>query len=278
MSSQLRRISSRGGGSRSGHLIDVVIIFLLSALTLSAMPLSAVHAQTQSSLTVGSADQNNTAITGYYVVLFDSNGNTAATGFTSATFTTTSGLGYGVQADGYGNCTFSRWSDGVANNPRSFTSTSAPASFTAVYNCGSSKTSSGGGGTGSGGSAETGAGPGTITVYDHRVPQSNWAPCFATSCSLGTGPGASMWVVLYDSSGTVVATGFSNENGHTFTGLSAGATYYLYPSDCDSCHGSTHDVVFNHWGDNGNTRPLAVTATGTYYDAWYACTNTCGGV
>jgi hypothetical protein len=87
-----------------------------------------------------------------------------------------------------------------------------------------------------------------------------------------------MCLVLYDSAGNVVATGFADENGHTFTGLSASATYYVYPADCASCHGSTHDVLFNHWGSGSTTRPLAVTATGTSLDAWYICTNTCGGV
>jgi hypothetical protein len=118
-----------------------------------------------------------------------------------------------------------------------------------------------------------------ITVYADRVPASYWAPCFATTCALGTGPGAAMWVVLYSSSGSVVQTGFANENGYTFTGLNPGATYYVYPSDCDNCHGSTHDVLFSYWGDNisSTTRPLAVIV-GTSVDAWYICTNGCSGV
>jgi hypothetical protein len=87
-----------------------------------------------------------------------------------------------------------------------------------------------------------------------------------------------MWVALYDSAGGVVQTGFANENGLTFTGLSPGATYYVYPSDCDSCHGSTHDVLFSYWGDSNSTaRPMAVIA-GTSLDAWYICTNGCGGI
>ena len=100
------------------------------------------------------------------------------------------------------------------------------------------------------------------------------APC-GSSC---TGPGAAMYVTLYDANGKAVATGFADENGHTFTGLTAGATYYLYPSDCDLCHGSTHDVLFSYWGTGGNTRPLPVVANGGFHDAWYICTNGCGGV
>ncbi len=87
-----------------------------------------------------------------------------------------------------------------------------------------------------------------------------------------------MWVVLYDGSGNEVATGFSNENGLVFSGLSPSATYYVYPSDCDQCHGSTHDVLFSQWATGSTTRPLAVVANGGYVDAWYTCTNGCGGV
>jgi hypothetical protein len=226
-----------------------------------------------STVTVGSVDQNGNPLSGFYVALIEG-GSVTASGFTSATLTASAGASYSLQADSYGNCTFSNWSDGVRGNPRSFTATSGTTSFTAVYNCG-------------GGVQESGAGSGTITIYDHRISASYWATCFATNCTNPTascntsctGPGASMWVVLYDSSGNVVATGFSNENGLTFSGLNPSATYYLYPSDCDNCHGSTHDVLFSYWGDNStSTRPLAVMANGTYVDAWYSCTNGCSGV
>ncbi len=83
-----------------------------------------------------------------------------------------------------------------------------------------------------------------------------------------------MWFALYDSAGNLVASAFADENGHTFTGLTPGATYYVYPADCDACHGSSHNVVFDHWGDGTVTRPLAVT-TDTSLDAWYTCTNNC---
>jgi hypothetical protein len=259
-------------------------MFLLLAFAMSAMPLSAAHAQTESIVTVASVDQNSNPIFGYYVVLFSSSGSIVGTGFTNATLPTTAGSVYAVQADGYGNCTFSQWSDGIRNNPMSFTAAEGATAFTAEFNCGtSSSLSSGTGGSGQSGATagESGAGPGTITIYDHRSPQSDWAQCFALVCNLGTGPGASMWVVLYDSSGNVVATGFSNENGLTFSGLNPSTTYYIYPSDCDLCHGSTHDVLFSYWGrgtTGSDTRPLPVIANGTYVDAWYSCTNGCGGV
>lgn len=256
--------------------LDVFVMFVLLAFAVAIIPLSAAHAQTQPSVTVNSTDMNSNPITGYYVVLSGSGGNQAATGFTPTNFSVIAGASYSVQADSYGNCTFNHWSGGVKNNPMSFTATSGTTSFTAAYNCNS--TGSGGGG-GSATTGESGAGLGTITIYDHRAPQSDWASCFATVCNAGTGPGAAMWVTLYDSSGSVVATGFSNENGLTFSGLNPSATYYLYPADCDQCHTSTHDVLFNNWGTGSdNTRPLAVVANGSFVDAWYICTNGCGGV
>lgn len=238
-----------------------------------------------SSVEITAIDTSNDALTGYYVTLLDASGNKLETGFTPAAFKTTSGTPYGVQASGFGKCIFAKWSDGVVNNPRSFTATGARISFNAIYNCGGSSGSSGGAGHITG---EGGAGPGTITIYNHRTPAYYWADCFAANCTnplsscdtACTGPGASMWVILYNSAGNVVATGFSNENGLTFTGLNPSTTYYLYPSDCDLCHGSTHDVLFSHWGANNDTttRPLAVVANGAYVDAWYTCTNGCGGV
>ena len=85
-----------------------------------------------------------------------------------------------------------------------------------------------------------------------------------------------MYFALHNSAGTFIAGGFADEHGFTFTGLTAGATYYVYPDDCDSCHGSTHDVVFQHWGDGNNTRPMAAVV-GQSPDAWYSCTNECSG-
>ena len=118
---------------------------------------------------------------------------------------------------------------------------------------------------------------GGITVYAHRIPASYWDPCFAATCSAGTGPGVTMYFVLYDSSGNVVQTGFADENGYTFSGLSSSATYYVYPDDCDNCHGAPHDVAFQYWGDDHtNERPRAATV-GAQLHAWYSCTNNCSG-
>lgn len=117
----------------------------------------------------------------------------------------------------------------------------------------------------------------SITVYAHRIPASYWDPCFAATCSAGTGPGATMYVELYDSSMNLVQSGYANENGYTFSGLNPLEKYYVYPDDCDNCHGSPHDVVFTYWGDtHTNDRPRQST-TGEQLHAWYSCTNNCAG-
>jgi len=111
---------------------------------------------------------------------------------------------------------------------------------------------------------------GTITVYAHRIPSPNWDPCFAKTCSAGTGPGAAMYFVLYDRSGYFVQSGFADEHGYTFAGLDTSKIYYLvYPADCVSCHNSTHDVIFDHWDDGSKTRPRSVNI-GLAAHAWFA--------
>ncbi len=117
----------------------------------------------------------------------------------------------------------------------------------------------------------------SITVYAHRIPAPYWDPCFATTCSAGTGPGASMYVELYDSSMTPVQSGYADENGYTFSGLNPLSTYYVYPDDCDNCHGSPHDVVFQYWGDTHTSERPRQSSTGQQLNAWYSCTNNCAG-
>ena len=105
--------------------------------TSSPLTLSAVYscASASSTVAVTSVNQNSAPITGYETVLYSSSGSILATGFTPAKFTTTVGSRYGLGAESYGNCIFSKWSDGVTANPRTFTATSSPSSFTAAYLC-----------------------------------------------------------------------------------------------------------------------------------------------
>jgi len=121
-----------------------------------------------------------------------------------------------------------------------------------------------------------GTSQGGITVTANRVQASYWDPCFATTCSAGSGPGTTMYFALCADAScvNVVQTGFADEHGFTFTGLNPSATYYVYPDDCNSCHGSMHDVVFDHWGDGSTVRPRAA-AVGSTLDAWFSCTNNC---
>jgi len=88
-----------------------------------------------SSVTVSSIDQNGGTAPGFYTRLYDSSGKLVADGYTPKTFSTTSGTTYGIAVEGYGTCAFTRWSDGVVSDPRSFTATSGALSFTAVMTC-----------------------------------------------------------------------------------------------------------------------------------------------
>jgi hypothetical protein len=93
-----------------------------------------------SSVTIDSVDQNGNAIFGYHTALYDSSGRLYDDGFTSASFPTTTGQTFSVQAESYGSCTFSQWSDGVTSNPRTFTATSGALVFTAAYDCSTTTT------------------------------------------------------------------------------------------------------------------------------------------
>jgi hypothetical protein len=89
-----------------------------------------------SSVTVGSVDQSGDALFGYYTAILDPSGNLVASGFTTKTFSTTSGESYSLQADSYGSCTFTKWSDGVTSDPRTVIASSGALSFIAAYTCG----------------------------------------------------------------------------------------------------------------------------------------------
>jgi hypothetical protein len=118
-----------------------------------------------------------------------------------------------------------------------------------------------------------GSGSGSILYQAHRMQDSRWDPCFAHTCNAGTGPGTWMWFNVYDSNFEWLGGGFANEDGTTINGLTIGATYYLSPEDCNQCHESRHDVVFDHWSDNMSTqrqRSFVISAAQANADACYA--------
>src|SRR5437867_3252248 len=118
-----------------------------------------------------------------------------------------------------------------------------------------------------------GSGSGSILYRAHRMQDHRWDPCFAHTCNAGTGPGAGMWFDVYDSNFKWLGGGFANEDGTAINGLTIGATYYLYPEDCNQCHQSRHDVVFDHWADNMSTqrqRSFVISAAQANADACYA--------
>ncbi|MDG6999034.1 MAG: fibronectin type III domain-containing protein [Nitrososphaerota archaeon] len=227
-----------------------------------------------STLSVDSVISGGGAVNGFYTVL-SQGGNTVATGFTPAQFTVNNGQAYQIEVEGYGSYYFQFWqSAGSVNSPDTVSVTSST-TLTAVM-C-----------NGPPGDCPQPTPQNGITVYAHRIPASYWAPCFASACANPlasctnncTGPGAAMYFVLEDSSGNVLQTALANEGGYTFTGLTAGATYYVYADNCNLCHGSTHDVLFNYWGSTSGTStstsdPIAATV-GTNLNSWYSCTNGC---
>lgn len=218
-----------------------------------------------SSITVNSAYAPGSSLNGTEVLL-EQDGQILTTGYTPVTFNVRGSATYSILAEDYAGAFFYQWSDGACSSSDSVSvgSSTSRITLTAFYKTTPAPLSSC-------------VDPSGITIYAARIPASYWAPCFALNCTAGTGPGASMEFILYDSSGKIVATALSNENGYSFTGLTPGATYYVYPTDCDLCHGSTHDVIFEYWdNDTSTVRPLAVTV-GETLTAWYSCTNGCGG-
>jgi hypothetical protein len=83
-----------------------------------------------------------------------------------------------------------------------------------------------------------------------------------------------MYFLVYNSTGFLVSSGLTDESGKTVTGLKSGESYWVWPQDCDKCHGGDHDVAFRYWdNDPTNTvNPRSVVAqdsgvnVGAYYE------------
>jgi hypothetical protein len=86
---------------------------------------------------IQSVNQNGQAITGYWTVLYNSNGKQLSTGYTTKTFTAiTVGTAYSVGLSSYSSCTFNHWQDsGSTSLTRAFTATAGPETFVGVYAC-----------------------------------------------------------------------------------------------------------------------------------------------
>ena len=291
---RLTRFSIKSGPRRKQLLTSLIALGIILpgvSLTMNSSIFASKSVPSLSptpTLKVTTEDATGATLTGYYVALYQS-GVPIASGYSPATFTLIAGVTYTVESYGYGYCTFDRWLDTGSTSSQREVAIASDTTLTAVLNCGSettttSTTTSATASTTSTSvtTTSTSAGSTGVTVYAHRIPASYWDPCFATTCTNPyascdascTGPGVTMYFEVYDSAGNFIEGGFANENGFTFTGLVPGVTYYVYPDDCNMCHGSVHDVVFQHWSDGSTVRPIAV-APGQSLDAWYSCTNSC---
>lgn len=143
--------------AKSAKGLSVAVLLVISLAAVAAIPLTTAFGQSHSqpgassgdpsvgavatttlnaSVSVDSVNQNGSSISGYYAVLYDRNGTVAGTGLTPVTFRVEMGEQHSVQVENYGACTFSHWTDGVAENSVVFNVTTASMDFTAVYNCG----------------------------------------------------------------------------------------------------------------------------------------------
>jgi hypothetical protein len=156
---------------------------------------AAISSSPSTSITVDSQSTTGASLSGFRTVLYSFSGSVLAEDFTPNTFSVTAGQTYGVRAESYGSCTFTKWSDGVTSDPRTYTPTSSAATFTAVYNCT----------TGSSASVSSVNQDGS-TITGYRT-------------------------ILYNSAGSIVAEGFTP---NTFT-TTVGQIYSIRAESYGSC-------------------------------------------
>jgi hypothetical protein len=198
-------------------------------------------------LSIISVDSSGSEIEGYTTL--SRNGLQIQSAFGAAEFTLDSDQTYQVAVWGSGSYAFDHWSDTGSSERRRSISIEEDTYLTAVFKNTNTKPPLQ--------PSET-----SIIVYAKRVPNPSWGETF-------TSANAGMFIMLMDSSNGMLQKGIVDENGYAFTGLKKGATYYVYPADCDGCHGSDHDVDFSRWKDGSTERPRAVT-TGSSVEAYFA--------
>lgn len=92
-----------------------------------------------------------------------------------------------------------------------------------------------------------------LVLKAFRLPSEHWGPTFESA-------NAQMFFAIYDSDGVLVTADFASESG-TIVKLEQDKDFYIYPADCEKCHGDNHDVIFKHWKDQTNTeRPRHIVA------------------
>src|SRR2546425_1062074 len=172
------------------------------------------------SLTVNSVETPSNPFAGQWIALSDSSGNTIATGFTPITFTVTTGTQYTVFAPNGHVHVFNHWDDGSTDSHKTITPTQ-DTTFTSYYTIGSS----------------TPPPPASVSVT-------------VKSMELPSNPFTGQWIVVRDSSGNTIATGFTPI---TFT-ATTGSQYTIHAPD-----GQTH--IFDHWDDGTTNSYRTITPT-----------------
>ncbi|HXG06127.1 MAG TPA: sialidase family protein, partial [Nitrososphaera sp.] len=100
---------------------------------------------------------------------------------------------------------------------------------------------------------EQGAGAGrSITISANRIPSEGWSARFIDD-NIG------MFTAVYGIDGTMIDTGYADEQGFTVEGLEDGL-YFVFPADCTDCNGSKNDIMFRQWEDGSKDRPRLVPA------------------
>src|SRR3989454_72666 len=187
-------------------------------ITVTALPPTTV------SLTLNSVELPSNPFAGQWIALSDSSGNTIATGFTPITFTVTTGTQYTVFAPNGHIHVFNHWDDGSTDSSRTITPTQ-DTTFTSYYTIGSA----------------TPPPPASVSVT-------------VKSMELPSNPFTGQWIVVRDSSGSIIATGFTPI---TFT-ATTGSQYNIHAPD-----GHLHTFDYLDDGSTNSFRTITPTQDST---------------